>query len=371
MKTNHDLKAAEEAIKQAGRMKRRIRLQEEVGEDHAEMVSFSEEELEAAFDAMRRLKGVNRDESVERLRGRLNAYERGKYRRQWMFMSGAAAIVGLFIGIYFLYQGKPAGREEMPVIVLNQITVPTLVKEEAEQVVAFEPLKLEKVKNVYAAGSGKKAVETEALVYEKVVIPAGYTYTVKLSDGSTVVLNARSELRFPSRFGDTLREVELKGEAYFEVSKGKAPFVVKAGDARVKVYGTRFNFLYSEALGVSEAVLVEGVIGMSAGNEEIKIRPNQRICYTAGSPLKVDQVDPQHYTAWMGGTFKYEGMPLERIAEGIARWYGVDIRLAPELKGQLYTIECSKSPTIERTIEVLGIIVGRNISKEGGVYYIN
>lgn len=371
MKTEHDLKTAEEAIKQAGKIKRWIRLPEEDKGEVVETVSFSEEELEAGFDSLHRLAGMKRGEITGRFRKRLEEYEQEKrHRRRLVFLSGAAAVAILFFGIYFLYMEKPLERESLPVVKLDKIVVPTLVQEEAEQVVSCEPLKLEKMKNIYTAGDRKKAAEPEAVVFEKVMIPAGYTYTVKLADGSKVVLNAGSELRFPSRFGNRLREVELKGEAFFEVVKSDVPFVVKAGDTRVKVYGTRFNFFYSEGLGISEAVLVEGAIGMCVGEQEMKITPNQRIFYTSGMPLQVEQVDAQRYTAWMGSTFRYEGMPLERIADGIARWYGVDIRLAPELRGQLYTIECSKSPTVERTMEVLGIIVGKDVCKEGGVYYI-
>lgn len=371
MKMEDDLKAAEEAIRQAGKMKRRIRLQEEDRGEDMETVSFSEEELEAGIDTLHRLAGMERSEVTGRFRKRLEEYERGRrYRRRLVFWSGAAAVAILFSGIYFLYLERPVKRESLPVVMLDKIVVPTLVQEAAEQVVSYEPLKLEKTKNIYAAGDGKKVAEPEAVIYEKVIIPAGYTYTVKLADGSKVVLNAGSELRFPSRFGDMFREVELKGEAFFEVVKSDVPFVVKAGDTRVRVYGTRFNFFYSEGLGISEAVLVEGAIGMCVGEQEMKITPNQRIVHTAGMPLQVEQVDPLRYTAWMGNTFRYEGMPLERIADGIACWYGVDIRLAPELRGQLYTIECSKSPTVERTMEVLGIIVGKDVCKEGGVYYI-
>ena len=77
-------------------------------------------------------------------------------------------------------------------------------------------------------------------------------------------MNAGSELRFPNEFRDSLREVEFSGEAYFEVKKSGKPFVVKAGNTRVRVYGTRFNLFYCEKLALSEAALVEGSIGMTA-----------------------------------------------------------------------------------------------------------
>ena len=67
--------------------------------------------------------------------------------------------------------------------------------------------------------------------------------------------------------------MEFTGEAYFEVEKSDKPFIVKAGDSRVQVYGTRFNLFYSEKLALAEAVLVEGSIGMTANGKKLRLFP--------------------------------------------------------------------------------------------------
>lgn len=371
MKVKGNNKKVEEAIRRAGRIKRHLRLKEEIPGKEADNVVFAGSDIEEAFEALHRLAKFDRLASEERLRAKLaQATRRRQLRRVWTAVAGMAAVVSLFFGVYVLY---PTGEtvQELPVVVVtDNIKVPTLIQELQEQVIACKPLQEATQGTGYAAGFGMEATVEEAAVWERVVIPAGYTYRVTLPDSSEVVLNAGSELHFPSRFNDTLREVELSGEAFFKVAKSEVPFVVRAGDTRVRVYGTSFNYSYSKKSGVSEAVLVEGAIGMSAGGEEVKITPNQRVAYLEGKPMRVERVNPQHYLAWMGETFKFESMPLARIVEQIGRWYGAEITLDEQLKGQVYTIECSKAPALSRTLKVLEIITGRTVSKEGGNYYI-
>lgn len=233
----------------------------------------------------------------------------------------------------------------------------------------------ESKRGIPCKGIGKKEeadVDTsEPIRYNRVVIPAGFTYKVRLADGSVVTLNAGSELKFPEEFRDSLREVEFTGEAYFEVEKSDKPFIVKAGDSRVQVYGTRFNLFYSEKLALAEAVLVEGSIGMTANGKETKIIPHQRVWYSMkDSLMRTENVDPADYLTWLGNSFKYNRTRLDKIVFDIAQWYGVEIKIAPGLEKQAYSLEFDRSATIDWVVRALGLIIDKPIKTEGGAYYI-
>lgn len=173
--------------------------------------------------------------------------------------------------------------------------------------------------------TGRDAGGTEVL-YNTVVTPRGGEYSVVLSDGTRVWLNAESELRYPVAFGQGRRTVELKGEAYFEVAKdARAPFLVMAGRAEVKVYGTGFNVNCYRSDRV-ETVLVEGSVGMSQGGGEVKLRPGQMGCTSLASDrITVEDVDVSSYVAWKEGYFAFENESLEDIMESLVRWYDIEV----------------------------------------------
>ena len=279
-----------------------------------------------------------------------------------------------------LFLAEPEQVPQIKPVDWAQIKVPVIVyAEENDAVVYFDSLKLKKGEagargEVELAAKPSREIaagQMEKVRYNKILIPRGYTFRAKLPDGSTVVLNAGSELKYPVRFQDTLREVELVGEGYFEVAKAEVPFVVKAGSTQVKVYGTKFNVLYSEDLDLAEAVLLEGSIGMQAGGNEVRLAPNERAyCMPGDSLLQVEKVDATAYINWLGTTFKYDGMRLDRIAWDLSRWYGVYIDMPSELKSEIYTMEFDKTSSIEWVMEALSLITGKQIKKEGGGYQI-
>src|SRR5690606_29536748 len=104
--------------------------------------------------------------------------------------------------------------------------------------------------------------------------PKGGQYQIQLSDGSRVWLNSASSLRYPTKFGNGIRQVELlEGEAYFEVSRQvrplahsqKTPFQVVTKNQIVEVLGTQFNInAYADEKGI-RTTLVEGAVSINHG----------------------------------------------------------------------------------------------------------
>ena len=338
---------------------------------------WTDEQIERLLEAIHQAARMDREMMAERLERRLAALRRARRMRRirWMAGSVAAAIIVLMLVWRPWMEVKPERVMPVAQVSLPEITVPTVIATgTADEILEIDTLVTGTGTSVYEVKkeqSKEEQVLPREVKYNRVVIPRGYTYRVALADGSVVTLNAGSELKFPVEFRDSAREVEFKGEGYFEVAKGEKPFVVKAGDTRVRVYGTRFNLLYSEQLALSEAVLLEGSIGMRVQGVEKKIVPNERVyCVVGDSTLQVEKVNAEEYISWLGTSFKYCGVRLDKIMNDFANWYGVEIQVAPELKNQTYTLEFDKTCSIQEVLQMMKLITGKTIKEEGGAYTI-
>lgn len=378
---NIDAERAEEAIKKFEQIKEALTSREE---QLAEDTLLESDRVEKLVEAVHQVSRMDKQKGSERLLIKLKKKEKRKnnIRRLWYMASSTAAVLILSFTLMVWLQSKEIEVEKkVPILALSEIKVPTLITlENKREILSQDTLDWKNAEQGYVAGQESKKhndeqrdkVDTEKpVLYHRIVIPAGYTYKVQLADGSSVTLNAGSELQFPEVFTDSLREVEFSGEGYFEVEKSDKPFVVKAGGMQVKVYGTKFNMLYSEKLALSEAVLLEGSIGMFANKKEVKIVPNQRVyCSTNDLVLHTETVDPTNYIGWLGNSFKYNRARLDKIVFDISQWYGIEIHLAPGLEKETFSLEFDKSSTIDWVMRALGLIVNKPVNKEGGVYLI-
>lgn len=203
-------------------------------------------------------------------------------------------------------------------------------------------------------------VENNMLVYKdrenrkgevqvnRLEVPRGGEFNVMLSDGTRVWLNSGSELVYPSEFSKGRREVELSGEAYFEVAKKSGvPFIVKCGNVSMRVYGTSFNVKAYEGDEIQKVTLAEGRIGVMFGKEEYMLKPGQQ-AVVSGMEVIVKKVDPELESAWRKGVFVFERENLEEIMSVLSRWYNMDVFFASESVKKLhFSGELSRYSDIE------------------------
>lgn len=189
----------------------------------------------------------------------------------------------------------------------------------------------------------------------KLIIPKCMEYSVKLSDGTVVWLNAGSELTYPDKFTGDERHVSLKGEAYFDVAKDSAkPFIVDAEGVAVNVYGTQFNVnTHDQDI---EVVLVEGSIALKHDDSpEVRVRPNQLALYNkATSVMIVKSVDVMNYTAWRYGEYRFEDERLSKILDDLSLWYDIEVEYAkPALRGLVFTCYLPKTQDITELLKYI------------------
>ena len=168
--------------------------------------------------------------------------------------------------------------------------------------------------------SPKQVEQTLSDGYCVVSTPAATTTLVTLSDGTKVRLNANSTLEYPASFDDAeVREVRLKGEAHFEVTKNPhRPFVVKAGEMQTQVLGTIFD-VKAYRKDAPKVTLMEGKVKVSNADTEVEMRPGQT------ATLQADKIVVSKASSsasdWLEGDFDMDQVTLAEAMSDIGAWY--------------------------------------------------
>lgn len=172
-------------------------------------------------------------------------------------------------------------------------------------------------------------------VFNTLTTPKGGEYSLTLSDGTRVWLNAESTLHFPVNFTGGCREVELDGEAYFEVKPDSLhPFYVRMHQTSVEVLGTHFNVSCYKRDQIWRTTLVEGKVKMHRGtNSYVLVPGNQYQENLTTGAVEINRVNVSLYTSWKDGKVFFADERLEDIIGKLARWYDFKIFYAdPEIK---------------------------------------
>jgi ferric-dicitrate binding protein FerR (iron transport regulator) len=203
-------------------------------------------------------------------------------------------------------------------------------------------------KIVYKNAPEAAEVEEEELVYNTLFNPNGAdNFELVLSDGTQVLVNAGSSLKFPRKFlPGKDRTVFLQGEAYFKVSEDKTnPFIVNTNEMDVRVLGTEFCVNSYENMPKTHVVLMEGSVSayMEGSAYDSKnaalLKPGDlATIYKGGETIKIEQVDTTIYTAWMTGKLIFVKVPFQDMLKGMERKFNIKIiNNYTELNKQLFT----------------------------------
>ncbi len=182
----------------------------------------------------------------------------------------------------------------------------------------------------YSSETGEPTESQKEMAYNTLVIPRGGEFFVELSDGTKIWINAESTLKYPVQFTGGERNVELIGEAYFEVAHDLSkPFIVTSGIQQIEVVGTEFNITSYEDDEAIVTTLVAGEVNVRRSYGEridTRLMPNQQSIMTkkTGEIINRD-VDPNNFIAWKTGKFYFENTSLMDIMKVLSRWYDIDV----------------------------------------------
>ena len=314
----------------------------------------TEKDIEEILDNVK----IPSDEEVEAAGVRFDRRLRRVRMCRRIVWNGSSVAAVLFCGLVFASlwvhekEEVPEAAKVVSVIKMDhEFAVPTLILADGNSLNLKEK-KLDSIvqkSNIQIANNHimyDTARTAREIMYNTLIIPAGFTYNVTLADGTEVTLNAGSRLKYPEEFVGDLREVELSGEAYFNV-KGHSQKTV-------------------------ETVLIEGKIGFkSPGRDEIQVIPGEQVAYNVGSgDIRVKRVDVQYATAWLDNVFRYRDKPLDLVLEDISTWYGVEFEARTELARIEITMNLSKETPIDEVIQFLEEMTNCKFIKERGQYIV-
>ena len=170
------------------------------------------------------------------------------------------------------------------------------------------------------------------IVYQEIAVPKGSRSHFNLPDGTKVWLSNNSSIKYPSEFRGDFRQLEMKGEAYFDVKhNSEKPFIVNIGDNRIKVLGTQLSVTAYPDDNRVRADLVKGKIQFDIANKEggfksYILKPLQSLVLdrTSGK-LYESRVPHGFYDYWQKGIYKFRSETLEDLAVKIDRIYNTQI----------------------------------------------
>lgn len=258
--------------------------------------------------------------------------------RKW---SWAAAVAVLLAGAAFLWKTYQPETVQTPVVVQSTDIAPgtngaILTLSDGSRVA------LDSVSNGTITLQGGK-VSGNRLVYENsgkepvyntMSTPNARQFQLELPDGTRVWLNAASSIHYPTTFSGTVREVDVTGEAYFEVAHDAGrPFRINVNNkAEVEVLGTNFNVNAYDNESTINTTLLEGSVRVLQHGQGVVIKPGQQAQIANGTQPEAIKViaaaNIEKAVAWKDGLFNFNGVKLDEAMRQLERWY--DIRVVYE-----------------------------------------
>lgn len=211
---------------------------------------------------------------------------------------------------------------------------------------------------------------------ERIVIetPNGSNSQITLPDGTKVWLNAGTVLSYDGKFNQRQRNVDLQGEAYFEVARNeRLPFIVSTRGCSLVVKGTQFDIQAYENNPQVQAVLMEGSLLFRAGEVTRLMRPNDLVSYdVASETVTQEQVHAHQYKAWIDGVITYDSITLPVLCNKLSKEFDVDIRLnTSAFNARIIRVAFQSGETVDTILEALEVILPISVVKTDGCYVVD
>jgi transmembrane sensor len=362
----------------------------EINSSDADRILEFKQRFRALGYSVEKLTELEKREVAKRIIQGLESLDKKKKRNQFMiglFKYAAIAILFFSIGGIFVYFQMEKRSNEMyaeETRIPSQLEGPVLILPEGKSI----PLKKAESSLDYT-NPNQLVLNNESVILSdtkndndksstnQLIIPYGNRSKITLSDNTVVWLNAGSRLIYPSKFTGKRRQVQLFGEAFFDVAKNKEmPFIVKTSSLEVKVLGTEFNVSAYPEDNTVQTVLKEGSVTIRRNNSglfesDLIIKPNQMAVFNKNTQdSKIYDVDAAYYTIWIKGLLSFNDQDMSRILKKLERYYNIQIRYADPLVGsQKISGKLDLNKNLDEVFEYLSKVSATKISKVDDANY--
>jgi transmembrane sensor len=225
----------------------------------------------------------------------------------------------------------------------------------------------------------------------EIVTNTGSRTRLTLPDSTHVWINAGSRIQYAKTFGQTTREVNLTGEAFFDVAPDPSrPFVIHTAHVDIRVLGTSFNIKSYPTDKTTEATLIRGSIEVSIRNrpsDKIILQPNEKLVVSNEDSLLIKiprrrEIKPEsivviskptyeHHsgamieTSWVDNKLIFQAEPFSDLARQMERWYGVTIRFENPAEEDLQFTGTFEKETIRQALDALKLTARFDYRIEG------
>ena len=160
--------------------------------------------------------------------------------------------------------------------------------------------------------------------------PRGRKFRMNLDDGSFVHMNSVSSIVYPNKFEDDIREIEIKGEAYFDIKRDESrPFKIKVKEYNVEVLGTSFNIQAYEGEDEFSVIVESGTVVVNLdeeGKNSAVLEKDQKLIFNPKTNVtEIIDIKSSDELSWREGILRFESTPLAKAEKSIERWYGIDL----------------------------------------------
>lgn len=200
------------------------------------------------------------------------------------------------------------------------------------------------------------ATETSSAELLTLSTQKGEQTSVILPDGSKVWLNVDTKLSYPVDYGIKSRNLELDGEAYFEVVKNeKLPFEVTSGKITTKALGTRFVISAYSGSSIIKSSLVAGSVEIEHGKNHNILKPGQQLIVNKSKhDITIKSFNAEYELAWKNDQLVFQLTPFNNVIAELEKWYDIKIDYNPaQFQKETLTVRFEKYETLEKVLQVI------------------